>query len=1227
MMRRLVLTIALGATLALAAAPAVGTGLSSELEILVNASSPGDEIAVIIRLADRLDLDDVASQTKSVRGTGLVSALQDRAVTAETPVRRFLADRRATRVRSLWAIGGMAARVRADALNDLAALPGVAGVRLDGVIDLPLAALKVAADAGWNLELIGAPDLWSRGIDGADVVVAVVDSGVDVDHEDLSPRWRGGANSWFDPYDEHSTPYDASGHGTQVTGLALGGDATGSAIGVAPGARWIGAKTFNDDGQSTFSATHEIFQWLLDPDNDPATDDAPHVVNNSWGFRDLPGDCVDEYADDIQVLRAAGIAVVFSAGNAGPNAATSLSPANNVGAFAVGGSDLLDEVMNSSSRGPAACDGGVFPALIAPGDGVRTADLTFGGLVPDATIEVLGTSFAAPHVTGAMALLLSAHPRATLDQLEQALRAGAEDLGPDGPDNDSGYGRLDVVKAEAELAALVGGIGNAAVYTDEGAYLAALAGQDTISEGFENDAVWGGVRSPATAGSINSQGVSWTSNHIDNDITTGGGPAYTGDWGFYSLPHGDQSLTQPFDFITDGFSGGASTPMNAVGGWFVGTSGGQLSLILDGDEANPIGLGPVNVVHDFYGVVVDGSFGSFEFRETEGTVEDPKIVFVDDITIGLAAGGVNRPPEGTIVQPATAVSVMIGDPVFFEGAASDPDGDGVTVLWDFGDGSSSTALVPGNHSFTATGSYTVTFTATDDKGLADPTPDSRVVTVSDTPSAPPTGVVAGVANFPGAQGSDWHTDLFLHNASAGAITAQLSFSPANGSPGVPESLTVASDQTVAIEDVVNTLFGVTGSGAVQWSVTSGDVAGLLVSANTYNRVDATRKYGQQIPGIRWSETPTIGTSVWTPALAGRYRTNLGFATDETCTRVTIRGYDSSGLQVAQRFLNVQPLTWIQLNGIFRNVFPDLIPDPDNVALVDSVHRFEVIGENGRVVAYTSIIDNRTSDGSYMFGQEPTGGQQFSWLPGAAKISGANDSLWRSDVILMHVGGSADSTNFGFFGPGANLAGSVDTETVALDADESTVEEDILGTLFGYQSPAVGSLQTVSPLGSASLVWMRTYTVEPVAGGDTQTYGQAIGPRNEEAMITAATEGRICGFSHDQNTRSNLILQNTRSAGGEYLASNVRIQLLGPTGQLLHQQDYALEPGDYRQHNRFVDDYGISQLEAGTAVVTILDQTIPGETGGVDAMVSEVNGNTSAGTNDGRLIRAQGQGLR
>ncbi|MEX1309942.1 MAG: S8 family serine peptidase [Candidatus Sulfomarinibacteraceae bacterium] len=1218
----LVLAATIGVAVVFAAPPEAMSGLSPDLESLVSASSPGDEIAVIIGLADRLDLDQFAARTKHARRTALVSALRGRAATAEAPVRRFLADRGATRVRSLWAIGGMSARVRADAVHDLGRLPGVASVRLDGVFDLPEAAPKVAADAGWNLESIGAPNLWSRGVDGAGVVVAVVDSGVDVDHEDLGPRWRGGSNSWFDPYDEHPSPHDATGHGTQVTGLTLGGDATGSPIGVAPGARWIAGKTFNDDGQSTFSATHEIFQWLLDPDGDPGTDDAPHVVNNSWGFRDLPGECVAEYADDIQVLRTAGIAVVFSAGNGGPNTATSVSPANNTGAFAVGGSDRTDDVMSSSSRGPAACDGGVFPALVAPGDGVRTADLTFGGLVPAASTEVIGTSFAAPHLSGAMALLLSAHPQATLDQLELALRAGAEDLGPDGPDNDSGHGRLDVVKAEAELAALVGGAGNAATFTEEGAFLTAVVGQVIVAEGFEDDAVWGGARSPATAASVTGQGVEWTSNHPGNEITTGGGPARTGDWGFYSLPHGDQTVTQPFDRTTDGFVGASSEPMNAVGGWFVSTgTGAQISVILDGDESNAISFGPVGIQHTFYGVVVDGSFTTFEFRETEGTVEDPKIIFVDDVTIGLVDGVVNRPPEGVILQPTAAVSVAIDEPVFFEGAASDPDGDAVTVVWDFGDGTTSTVLAPGNHGYASVGTYTVTFTATDDRGLADPTPDSRLVTVSDPSSATPTGVVAGVANVAGAAGSDWHTDLYLHNASANAISVQLSFSPANGGPGDPINRTVAPDETVAIEDVVNALFGATGSGAVHWAVVAGDASGLLVSANTSNRVDADRRYGQQVPGVRWSDVPPAGSSIWLPALAGRYRTNLGFATDESCTRVRIRGYDKTGVQVAQRVLDVKPLTWVQLNGLFRNVFPGLIDDPDGVALGDSVHRFEVVGDNGRVTAYTSIIDNQTSDGSYMLGRVPAEGLQFSWLPGVAKISGANDSRWTSDVILMHVGGADDTTSFGFFGPGANPAGTVDTEGVFLLADESKIEEDILGTLFGYQAPKVGSLLTIAPANSGGLVWMRTYTEEAVAGGGTRTYGQAIEPRRQDVVITGAGEGRISGFSHDQTTRANLILQNTRSADGDYRTSTVRVRILGPDGGLLHQQDYALEPGEYLQHNRFVEDYGIAALHAGTAIVTLLDPPIAGETGGVDAMVSEVNGNTTQGTNDGRLIRA------
>ena len=117
----------------------------------------------------------------------------------------------------------------------------------------------------------------------------------------------------------------------------VGGSAGGTAIGVAPGAQWISARIFDDGGHSSVTAVHQAYQWLLDPDGNPATDDAPAVVNNSWTFTSLG--CHLEFEHDLQALRAAGILPIFAAGNSGPGTSTSLSPGNNPSAFAVGATD------------------------------------------------------------------------------------------------------------------------------------------------------------------------------------------------------------------------------------------------------------------------------------------------------------------------------------------------------------------------------------------------------------------------------------------------------------------------------------------------------------------------------------------------------------------------------------------------------------------------------------------------------------------------------------------------------------------------------------------------------------------------------------------------------------------------------------------------------------------------------------------------------------------------
>lgn len=160
-------------------------------------------------------------------------------------------------------------------------------------------------------------------------------------------------------------------------------------------------------------------------------------------------------ADDPDPSTAAQIANVFAAGNSGPYVASSISPANNPSAFAAGGVDEARAVITSSARGPDACTGGIFPELVAPAANVRTTDRTLGGVFPDSYVIATGTSLAAPHIAGAMALLRGAHPSATVAELDAALTTTAVDLDVAGADNASGFGLPDLVAAEARLAELV----------------------------------------------------------------------------------------------------------------------------------------------------------------------------------------------------------------------------------------------------------------------------------------------------------------------------------------------------------------------------------------------------------------------------------------------------------------------------------------------------------------------------------------------------------------------------------------------------------------------------------------------------------------------------------------------------------------------------------------------------------------------------------------------------
>lgn len=424
--------------------------ISADLQAQLALLQADEMITVIVQLRQKAKLPTGRNIGRAEQSSHVIEALVATAEKTQGPVKIFLDEEKSKgRVRSyipFWIFNGFSVTATPDVIQELASHPDVLSITPDELDIVPASMPSLLSNPEPNVSLVNAPALWSMGYIGQGVVVASMDSGVSMAHADLANRWRGGSNSWFDPYSQHpATPVDFSGHGTWTMGVMIGGDSDGSSIGAAPGAQWIAVKMFNDAGSSTATAIHMGYQWLLDPDGNPATADAPQVVNNSWSFA-YPG-CYLDFEPDLQVLRAAGILPVFAAGNGGPGTGTSYSPANNPSAFAVGAINNYSSIYGLSSRGPSTCGGstGVFPELVAPGVNIYTTDLA--GFYTTAS----GTSLAAPHVTGGLALLLSAFPNLTISQQESALLTSAFDLGTAGPDDIYGYGRLDLLAAYQHL--------------------------------------------------------------------------------------------------------------------------------------------------------------------------------------------------------------------------------------------------------------------------------------------------------------------------------------------------------------------------------------------------------------------------------------------------------------------------------------------------------------------------------------------------------------------------------------------------------------------------------------------------------------------------------------------------------------------------------------------------------------------------------------------------------
>jgi bacillopeptidase F len=316
-----------------------------------------------------------------------------------------------------------------------------------------------------GLERINALAAWEHGWTGRGRVVMNIDTGVDGTHPALSERFRGDVDgdgdydeSWLDPYDTNwDSPRDGASHGTHTMGTICGRSDSGDTIGVAIDAQWIAAAAVDRGGglERTIDDILVSFEWAVNPDGDPLTQDNPDVIGNSWGIPDGYGweDCDSTFWVVIDNVEAAGSAVIFSAGNEGYNGLR--SPADRTetiyNVFSVGAVDGNDPdlpIADWSARGPSECSFDRLlnkkPEVVAPGVNVRSS-------VPHGGYALMsGTSMASPHITGAVAVIRQANPNLDVDTIKDILMSTAHDLpfdDPDGEDNTFGHGIIDLYEA------------------------------------------------------------------------------------------------------------------------------------------------------------------------------------------------------------------------------------------------------------------------------------------------------------------------------------------------------------------------------------------------------------------------------------------------------------------------------------------------------------------------------------------------------------------------------------------------------------------------------------------------------------------------------------------------------------------------------------------------------------------------------------------------------------
>ncbi|MBM4249123.1 MAG: S8 family peptidase [Euryarchaeota archaeon] len=267
----------------------------------------------------------------------------------------------------------------------------------------------------WGVSRINADDVWEIPNTGSGVKVAVLDTGIDLDHKDLGTVYSG-----WDFINNDANADDDNGHGTHCAGIIGALDDGNGVSGVAPGVTLYAVKVLDSKGSGPYSVIIDGIEWAVSNDMQVISMSLSGTYNSA---------ALEAACDN---ARAEGIVIVAAAGNSGNTRAQ--YPAAYSSVISVGATDSTDARAKFSSYGSTL-------DLMAPGVNILS---TYPN---DRYAGMSGTSMACPHVSGTVALVLYAHSGWNPDQVQTCLQKTAYDLDSIGWDKYTGYGLVDALAA------------------------------------------------------------------------------------------------------------------------------------------------------------------------------------------------------------------------------------------------------------------------------------------------------------------------------------------------------------------------------------------------------------------------------------------------------------------------------------------------------------------------------------------------------------------------------------------------------------------------------------------------------------------------------------------------------------------------------------------------------------------------------------------------------------